>query len=184
MDILGLQNLTTMEECRHLIHDTRGIDLDFSTIPFEDEKAFTLLQRGQSLGVFQLDSPGMQQLLRNMKPDRFDEIIALIALYRPGPLNMGMHTKFCDRKAGREPVEYILPETEPVLKDTYGIIIYQEQVMQISQAVGGFSMAEADELRKAMERRRWTSLTKSATTSSREPRKKDQYRQSGRGSTT
>ncbi|HPH03637.1 MAG TPA: DNA polymerase III subunit alpha [Spirochaetota bacterium] len=150
MDILGLQNLTTMEECRHLIHDTRGIDLDFSTIPFEDEKAFTLLQRGQSLGVFQLDSPGMQQLLRNMKPDRFDEIIALIALYRPGPLNMGMHTKFCDRKAGREPVEYILPETEPVLKDTYGIIIYQEQVMQISQAVGGFSMAEADELRKAM----------------------------------
>ena len=150
MDILGLENLTTMRECRRLIQVTRGIDLDLDSVGLEDPKTYELLKSGRSLGVFQLESPGMQKLLRDMKPDVFTEIIALIALYRPGPLNMGMHDVFVRRKAGEEKVTYDFPELEPILRDTYGVIVYQEQVMQISRVIGGFSMAEADNLRKAM----------------------------------
>ena len=150
MDILGLKNLTTMRECKALVKSNRGLDLVFEDIPFDDAKTYKLLQDGKSLGVFQLDSEGMQKLLKNLKPAVLEEVIALIALYRPGPLNMGMHTKFVERKFGREKVDYQFPEIEPILKDTYGIIIYQEQVMMISRVIGGFSMAEADNLRKAM----------------------------------
>jgi DNA polymerase-3 subunit alpha len=159
MDLLGLQNLTTIEECLRLIQENRGIKIDLEKIPYDDKATYALLQKGQSLGIFQLDSPGMQQLLRTMKPDVFNEIIALNALHRPGPLKKGMHTHFCDRKFGRERVEYLLPVLENILKDTHGIIIYQEQVMQISQVVGGFSMAEADELRKAMGKKQKHTIT-------------------------
>jgi len=150
MDILGLENLTTMKECLRLVQVTRGVDLNLDEVGLDDQRTYDLLKSGRSLGVFQLESPGMQKLLRDMQPDVFTEIIALIALYRPGPLNMGMHEEFVKRKSGAKKVTYAFPELEPILRDTYGVIVYQEQVMQISRTIGGFSMAEADNLRKAM----------------------------------
>ena len=163
MDLLGLQNLSTIKECLRLIHVTRGEWINLEQISFDDKTTYALLQKGQSLGVFQLDSPGMQQLVRAMQPDKFDEIIALNALYRPGPLEASIPKRFCDRKFGREPIEYFLPITEEILKDTYGFMIYQEQVMKISEVVGGYTMAEADELRRAMGKKDKTKIPRMRT---------------------
>ena len=145
-DFLGLKNLTVIDETVRQI----GNDFDISKIPLDDEKTFELLRRGDTLGVFQLESSGMQRLITELKPTVFEDLIALVALYRPGPLGSGMVQDFIDRKHGKKPIEYPLPELEDILKDTYGIILYQEQVMQIASRLAGYSLGEADILRRAM----------------------------------
>ena len=123
-------------------------DWSISDIPLDDEKAFDVLKRANTVAVFQLESRGMQGMLREAKPDRFEDIIALVALYRPGP--MDLIPDFIERKHGRQKVEYPDPRIEPVLRETYGIMVYQEQVMQMAQMIGGYSLGGADMLRRAM----------------------------------
>jgi len=150
MDFLGLKTLTIISEASKIIKRTKGIDIDFSRISLEDEKTFQLFKRAKTQGVFQLESSGMRELLKKLKPDKFEDIIALLALYRPGPLGSGMVDDFIKRKRSVAKVRYDHPLLEPILKDTYGIILYQEQVMRISNAMAGFSLAQADLLRRAM----------------------------------
>ncbi|MGI9649473.1 MAG: DNA polymerase III subunit alpha [Acidimicrobiia bacterium] len=150
MDFLGLRNLSTIERALEIIEANTGERVDIDHVPLDDQAVFEMLQRGDSIGVFQLEGGPMRGLMRNLKPDHFGDIVALNALYRPGPLGAGMHTKYADRKNGRETVEYLHPDLEPVLADSYGIMVYQEQVMQVARTMAGFSMAEADSLRKAM----------------------------------
>ena len=150
MDFLGLKNLTIINHALNLIKEHQGVDLDIETLPIDDPKVYKLLQNADTNGIFQLESSGMQNLLRKIGPTVFDDIIAVGALYRPGPLNSGMADQFIKRKRDAKLIEYPHECLEPVLKDTLGVIIYQEQVMKISQVMGGFSMSEADKLRKAM----------------------------------
>lgn len=150
MDFLGLKNLTIIDKCLKLIKKHRNIDIDISKIPLDDKKTFKLLQNANTNGVFQLESSGMQKILRELGPTEFEDIIAIVALYRPGPLDSGMTKDFIARKRNPKKIKYPHPLLEPILKDTLGVIVYQEQVMQISQVMGGFSMPEADKLRKAM----------------------------------
>ncbi len=145
-DFLGLRNLTVIDLTVKMI----GNGFDISSIPLDDEETYRLLQRGDTLGVFQLESEGMQRLISELKPTCFEDLIALVALYRPGPLGSGMVSDFIERKHGKQPIEYPLPELEDILKETYGIILYQEQVMQIANRLAGFSLGEADILRRAM----------------------------------
>jgi DNA polymerase-3 subunit alpha len=149
-DLLGLRNLTVMKETCEIIRRRGGSPPDLAHLDLADKKTFELLGSAQTTGVFQLESSGMKDLLIRLKPACFEDIIALVALYRPGPLDSGMHDKFVERKNGRVPVTYLLPELEPILKDTYGVIVYQEQVMNIASVLADYSMAEADNLRKAM----------------------------------
>ncbi|HEX2379969.1 MAG TPA: DNA polymerase III subunit alpha [Methyloceanibacter sp.] len=146
-DFLGLKTLTVIETARELI-GRRGIELDAAKLPLDDPAAYALLQRGDTVGVFQLEGQGMRDALRKLKPDRFEDIIAIVALYRPGP--MDNIDSYVNRKHGREGIESLHPMIEPILKETYGVIIYQEQVMQIAQVLSGFSLGEADLLRRAM----------------------------------
>jgi DNA-directed DNA polymerase III (polc) len=149
-DFLGLKTLTVLRTAVNFVRQ-RGIDLDLSRIPLDDRKTFELLGRGETVGVFQVESAGMRKALVDMRADRLEDLIALVALYRPGP--MANIPVYCDRKHGRgEPPEkwYLHPKLEPILKETYGIIIYQEQVMQVAQALSGYSLGEADLLRRAM----------------------------------
>jgi DNA polymerase-3 subunit alpha len=146
-DFLGLKTLTVTETARELI-GRRGIELDAAKLPLDDPAAYALLQRGDTVGVFQLEGQGMRDALRKLKPDRFEDIIAIVALYRPGP--MDNIDSYLNRKHGREGIESLHPMIEPILKETYGVIIYQEQVMQIAQVLSGFSLGEADLLRRAM----------------------------------
>jgi len=150
MDFLGLKNLTIIDKCLKLIKQSTGDVVDIEQIPLDDEKTFKVLRNADTVGVFQLESSGMQNLLRRLGPTVFDDIIAVVALYRPGPLGSGMADDFVERKRAPEKVKYLHPTLEPVLKDTLGVIIYQEQVMLISQVIAGFTMPEADKLRKAM----------------------------------
>ena len=150
VDFLGLKTLSVIEETIKLIEQHNGIKLDIKSIPFDDKKTFKLLQEGATTGVFQLESSGMQDLLRKMKPTVFEDIIACIALYRPGPIYSGMVNEFVERKHRRKEIVYDHPLLESILKDTYGVIVYQEQVMKISQVLAGFSAEEADELRSAV----------------------------------
>ncbi len=150
MDFLGLRNLSTIERALELIEETTGSRPDIDGIPLNDPKVYEMLSRGEGMGIFQLEGSGMRALMRSLRPDRFEDIIALVSLYRPGPLGAGTHMLYADRKNGRSPVEYPHPALEPVMKDTYGIMVYQEQVMQAAQVMAGFSMSEADQLRKAM----------------------------------
>ncbi len=150
MDFLGLKNLTIIDKCLKLIKASTGEDVDLKNISLDDRGVFALLQRADTVGIFQLESGGMQNLLRRMGPTVFDDIIAIVALYRPGPLNSGMAEDFVVRKRSPELVKYPHELLEPILKDTLGVIVYQEQVMLISQVIGGFTMPEADKLRKAM----------------------------------
>jgi DNA polymerase-3 subunit alpha len=136
------------ETLRHL--RTRGVELDIDHVPLDDDDVYAMLRRGDTIGVFQMESPGMKNLLKLLEPDRFEDLMACNALYRPGLLSMGQHTEYAERKHGRKKVTYAHPDLEPVLKDTYGIIVYQEQVMQTAVAIAGFSMGEADTLRKVM----------------------------------
>ncbi len=150
MDFLGLRTLTVLRNTLHLIKDSRGEELTLEGIPLEDLKTYQLLSEARTFGVFQLESRGLRDILRKLKPSLFEDVIALVALYRPGPLGSGMIDDFIQRKHGRAQVEYMLPELEPILRETYGIIVYQEQVMQIASTIAGFSLGKADLLRRAM----------------------------------
>ena len=149
MDILGLRNLTVIREaCDYIQIDHPDFDIDL--IPIDDKKTYDLFCTGESIGIFQCESPGMRRLIVDLKPKCFEDVIALLALYRPGPLGSGMVSDFISNKSGKTKVVYDLPILEPILKDTYGMIVYQEQVMQIASAVGGFTLGESDMLRRAM----------------------------------
>jgi DNA polymerase-3 subunit alpha len=148
MDFLGLKTLTIIRDALELIRLNHGIDIDIDDIPLNDEDTFELYQHGDTIGTFQFESPGMQKYLRDLKPDQFSDLIAMNALYRPGPL--AYIPNYIDRKHGRESISYDLPEMEEYLKDTHGITVYQEQVMLLSQKLAGFSKGDADVLRKAM----------------------------------
>jgi DNA polymerase-3 subunit alpha len=149
-DFLGLRTLTVIDQAVRLIRRNHDPDFDIHTVPLDDQATFALLQAANTAGVFQLESPGMRSLMVRLKPSVFEDIIALVALYRPGPMESGMHDDYVRRKHGESKVEYPLPQLEPILNETYGVILYQEQVMQIAAAVSGFSLAEADLLRRAM----------------------------------
>jgi DNA polymerase III subunit alpha len=146
-DFLGLKTLTVIETARVLLA-RRGIALDPARLPLDDARTYALLQHGDTVGVFQLEGAGMRDVLRKLKPDRFEDIIAIVALYRPGP--MDNIDSYVSRKHGREEPDYLDPKIAPILEETYGVIIYQEQVMQIAQTLSGFSLGEADLLRRAM----------------------------------
>jgi DNA polymerase III subunit alpha len=150
MDFLGLSTLTLIFDCIEEIKRTTGETLDIDNVPLDDAKTYQIFQDGQTYGIFQFESSGMRDILRKAKPQRLDDLIALNALYRPGPLRSGMVDDFIARKQGRTEVIYELPQLESVLSDTYGVIAYQEQVMRISNVVAGFTLGEADLLRKAM----------------------------------
>lgn len=148
MDFLGLRNLTLLESIVSSIHKKTGRKVDIKTIPLNDEKTFELLARGETTGIFQLESEGMRKVLLRLKPSRFEDIVAVNALYRPGPMeNIPL---FIDRKHGRQAVEYLHKDLEPILENTYGVIVYQEQIMQIASTMAGFSLGEADLLRRAV----------------------------------
>jgi DNA polymerase-3 subunit alpha len=150
MDFLGLRNLSTIERCLELIQETQGERPDIDGVALDDPKVYQMLSHGDSMGVFQLEGTGMRALMRNLQPDRFNDIVALLSLYRPGPMGAGTHNLYADRKNGRVPIGHLHPALEEVLGDTYGIIVYQEQVMQVAALIAGYSMEEADSLRKAM----------------------------------
>ncbi len=154
MDFLGLRNLTVLDDAVANIKSNRGTDLVLEDLSFDDPEAYALLGRGDTLGVFQLDGGPMRQLLRQMQPDNFEDISAVIALYRPGPMGANSHTNYALRKTGKQKIDYIHPElTEaltPILGTTYGLIVYQEQVMSIAQELAGFTLGQADNLRRAM----------------------------------
>jgi DNA polymerase III subunit alpha len=150
MDFLGLSTLTLIRDALEEIKRTDGIDLDIDTVTLDDAKTYKLFGDGQTYGVFQFESSGMRELLRKAKPERLDDLIALNALYRPGPLKSGMVDDYIARKQGKIEVKYDLPQLAPILGDTYGVIAYQEQVMRIAAVLAGFSMGQSDMLRKAM----------------------------------
>ena len=158
MDFLGLKTLTIIKNALQLIRQNHGIDIDIDTIPLDDHKTFELYQHGATIGTFQFESPGMQKYLRELKPDKFGDLIAMNALYRPGPI--AYIPNYIDRKHGREPISYDLPEMQEYLEETYGITVYQEQVMLLAQKLAGFSKGDADVLRKAMGKKQKSVLDK------------------------
>ncbi|MEL0082844.1 MAG: DNA polymerase III subunit alpha [Gammaproteobacteria bacterium] len=164
-DFLGLRTLTIIEHAVSTIRDSVAdqAGLDIEKIPLDDPQVFKMLQTGETTGVFQLESRGMQDLIRRLKPDTFDDIIALVALFRPGPLQSGMVDDFINRKHGLAAVDYLEPRLEPVLKATYGVILYQEQVMQIAQILSGFTLGGADLLRRAMGKKKAEEMAKQRT---------------------
>ncbi len=149
-DFLGLRNLTVISNTLKLIETQGGMPPDLINLDLDDRDTYRLLASGETTGVFQLESSGMKDLLVRLRPECFDDVIALVALYRPGPLDSGMVDDFVDRKQGKKAVEYSVPQLEPILQETYGVIVYQEQVMKIAGDLANFSMADADDLRKAM----------------------------------
>ena len=150
MDILGLRNLTVIGDALKNIKQSRGLDIDIDNIPLDDQAVYEMLSAGDTDGVFQLESDGMRTYLRALKPERIEDIIAMVALYRPGPLEGGMVNDFIKRKHGETKVEYPHPMLEPVLAETYGVMVYQEQIMQVASTMAGFTLGQADELRRAM----------------------------------
>ncbi|MBI4227444.1 MAG: DNA polymerase III subunit alpha, partial [Candidatus Omnitrophica bacterium] len=150
MDFLGLRTLTVVEETVKIVKRTRGIALDWAAVPLDDAATYKMLGGVESTGVFQLESSGMRDLLRKLKPDRLEDLIALLALFRPGPIGSGMLDDFIKRRHGQVKATYDHPLLEPILKDTYGILVYQEQIMRIVSTVAGFSLAKADIFRRAM----------------------------------
>lgn len=160
MDFLGLRNLTTIKNALKLIKKRYDVDIEINSIPLDDKKTFELLASGDTDGVFQLESGGMKKLVRELKPSVFEDLGALVALFRPGPLDSGMVGDFVDRKHGRQKVTYPHPALEPILKDTYGTIVYQEQIMQIAQVLAGYSLGQADILRRAMGKKKAEEMEK------------------------
>ena len=150
MDFLGLRNLDVITDTVEMVRASKNREFDVDHVPLDDQKVFDLLGRGDTMGVFQLESPPMRALLRAMAPTTFDDVGALIALYRPGPMSANMHYDYADRKNRRQEVSYFHPDAEALLADTYGLMIYQESVMRVAQKFAGYSLAEADSLRKAM----------------------------------
>jgi DNA polymerase-3 subunit alpha len=149
MDFLGLRNLSVIERALDLIEVSTGTRPDIDAIPLDDPDTFAMLCRGDSMGVFQLEGGPMRSLMRSLAPTTFDDVAALVALYRPGPMAANMHRDYADRKNGRQSVSYLHPDLEEVLGDTYGLMIYQESVMRVAQKIAGYDLAEADNLRKA-----------------------------------
>lgn len=160
MDFLGLSNLTIIKNTLRIVKKVYGQDIDISTIPLDDEKTFELLQRGDTTGVFQFESSGMKRYLRELKPTEFNDVIAMGALYRPGPLSAGLTDSFIKRKNGLEKTAYAHPLMENALSTTFGVLVYQEQVMQISRDVCGFTGGEADTLRKAIGKKKLDVMNK------------------------
>ena len=148
MDFLGLRNLTIIHNALKMVEKRTGEKVDINNIPLDDEATFELLQKGDTDGVFQLESAGMKKLVKDLKPSVFEDLGALVALFRPGPLNSGMVDDFVQRKHGRQKIEYAHPDLEPILKDTYGTIVYQEQIMQIFQTLADYSLGQADNVRR------------------------------------
>jgi len=158
MDFLGLKTLNILKTGLELIKENYGVEIDLDTIPLDDQKTYELYQKAETIGTFQFESPGMQKYLRDLKPDKFDDLIAMNALYRPGPI--AYIPNYIDRKHGREEIIFDLEEMEEYLKDTYGITVYQEQVMLLAQKLAGFSKGDADVLRKAMGKKQKSVLDK------------------------
>lgn len=150
MDFLGLKTLTVIDQAVKIVKRTRGAEIYVEKLPLDDRKTFELLGKAETAGVFQLESGGMRDLLRKLRPEKFEELIAILALYRPGPMGSGMLDEFIKRKQGQIKAKYDHPLLEPILKDTYGIIVFQEQVMRIVSELGAFTLAEADNVRKIM----------------------------------
>jgi DNA polymerase III subunit alpha len=150
MDFLGLRNLSIIERCLELLEESTGERVDIDNIPLDDEKTFELLQTGNTIGVFQMEGTAMRALIRSLKPDSFEDVIALVALYRPGPMGANMHNLYADRKNGRAEIEHIHPVLTDKLADTYQIMVYQEQVLMVAREMAGYTMGQADDLRKAM----------------------------------
>ena len=149
-DFLGLKTLTVIEEANKLVEKRHGKRIDFIHEDINDKGVYEYISNGDTLGLFQIESSGMQELAKKLKPHGFEDVIAMLALYRPGPMESGMLDDFVERKHGRAKITYAFPELEPILKPTYGVIVYQEQVMQIVQTIGGFSLGGADLVRRAM----------------------------------
>jgi len=150
MDFLGLRTLTVLDDTVRTVHASTGQAIDLGALPLDDPDTYSLLQKAQTVGIFQLESGGMRDLLRKVLPDTFEDIIAINALFRPGPIQSGMIDDFAKRKHGKQRVTYMHPSLETILKKTYGVIVYQDQVMQIANRLAGFSLAQADLLRRAM----------------------------------
>ena len=150
MDFLGLRNLTMITKTCKMVKKYRGIDVDINHIPLDDKPTYDMLVRGETIGIFQLESQGMMNLVKRLKPDVFEDLGALVALFRPGPLGSGMVDDFVARKHGKQEITYAHPSLEPVLKDTYGTIVYQEQIMQVFQVLADYSLGQADQVRRMM----------------------------------
>ncbi|MFC1514444.1 DNA polymerase III subunit alpha [Candidatus Omnitrophota bacterium] len=150
MDFLGLKTLTVIEDSIKIIRRTQGKEIPIETITLTDRRTYQLLQSGNTAGIFQVESAGMRELLKRLKPEKFEDLVAVLALYRPGPIGSGMLEDFIQRRHNQKPIDYFHPRLRSILKETYGIIVFQEQVMQIASELGGFTFAEADLLRRAM----------------------------------
>lgn len=150
IDLLGLKNLTLIDHVIALIHRRHDLRINIHKLPLDDANTFALICAGNTSGVFQLESEGLKEVLRKLQPDKFEDIIAVNALYRPGPLGSGMVDDFVERRHGRQQIKYLFPELESVLQETYGVIVYQEQVMKIASTIAGYSLGESDILRRAM----------------------------------
>ncbi len=149
-DFLGLKTLTLLQDCLKLLQKSRGVTVDLNNLPLDDKKTYRLLCSGNTTGVFQLESTGIREMTVKIRPNCFEDLVAILALFRPGPLDSGMAEAYIKRKHGKEQIRYLHPLLESILKDTHGVIVYQEQVMQIAQTLAGYSMGEADILRRAM----------------------------------
>lgn len=160
MDFLGLSNLTVIQDALDIIEAVQGVNIDIENVPLDDSETFALLGRGDTTGVFQLESDGMKRYIKELKPTEFEDIVAMVSLYRPGPLSAGMVPQYINRKNGKEKVIYDHPLMEPILKETYGVTVYQEQIMKISRELAGFTAGEADTLRKAMGKKKRDVLEK------------------------
>ncbi|MEL7506746.1 MAG: DNA polymerase III subunit alpha [Cyanobacteria bacterium J06554_1] len=158
MDFLGLRNLTMIQKAVDYVEQTRGETIDMDKVAYNDPETYKLLSRGELGGVFQLESSGMRQIVRDLKPDGLDDISSVLALYRPGPLDAGLIPKFINRKHGREQIDYPHELIQPILEETYGIMIFQEQIMKIAQDMAGYSLGEADLLRRAMGKKKQSAM--------------------------
>jgi len=163
-DFLGLKTLTLIADAVRRVRDVTGSDIDMSTLPLDDPAPFRLITRGDTVGIFQLESSGMRKLLTRMKPNCFEDLIAALALYRPGPLDSGMVEEYIQRKNGKTTVKYPDPSLEPILSDTHGVIVYQEQVMQIAQVFAGYTLGQADILRRVMGKKKLEEMHKEKET--------------------
>jgi DNA polymerase III subunit alpha len=160
MDFLGLKNLTMIQKAVDLIKQTQQVDLDLDHLPMDDPESYALLGRGELEGIFQLESSGMRQIVKELRPSGLEDISSVLALYRPGPLDAGLIPKFINRKHGREQISYDDKILEPILKETYGIMVYQEQIMKIAQDMAGYSLGQADLLRRAMGKKKKSEMEK------------------------
>ena len=173
MDFLGLTTLTLIHDAVNLIEKRHGVRLVLEDLPLDDAKSYDIFCKGFTSGVFQFESPGMRDILRRYQPSRIEDLTALNALYRPGPIQGGMLDDFIERKHGRKNIQYDLPELKPeLLGETFGIILYQEQVMQISNRLAGYSLGEADLLRRAMEQEECSKKWRSNASASSKARSK------------